>query len=51
MFLQTLREALSGGDDVEHCEWFNIIVAFLFQELRDSLRVKRSDQKPSVGKK
>ena len=43
--LQALREALSGGDEVvavESCKWFNVIAAFLFQELRDTQRVKRS---------
>lgn len=44
--LQTLREALSGDDEVvsvESCRWFNLIAAFLFQELRDTPRVKKSD--------
>ena len=43
--MQALREALSGGDEVvavESCKWFNVITAFLFQELRDTQRVKRS---------
>ena len=26
---------------VESCRWFNLIIAFLFQELRDSPKVKR----------
>ena len=27
---------------VESCKWFNLITAFLFQELRDTPMVKRS---------
>ena len=42
--LQPLRAALCSEDQevaVESCRWFNLIIAFLFQELRDSPRVKR----------
>ena len=38
---------MSGGEDdavaVESCKWLNLITAFLFQELRDTPEVKRSD--------
>ena len=37
------NRAGSDGDEVrlESCDWFNLIVNFLFRELRDSPQVKK----------
>ncbi len=46
--LKSLIQSLLCGDEgrrlqdeAETCRWFNLIGAFLFQELRDSMIVKR----------
>ena len=50
--IQSLEEVygyVNGSNDstevkVESCNWFNVIVDFIFRELRDSPEVKRSDR-------
>ena len=50
--MQSLEEVygyVNGPDGstevkVESCNWFNLIVDFIFREMRDSPEVKRSDE-------